>query len=511
MPRGPSLTQRLHLRQTQALVLTPQLQQAIKLLQLSNLELADYVAQELERNPLLEDDEGELHQPTLDGDGEAAETAAGPGLERDSTAITTDAGLPAEDEAPLDTDYENLWSSDAAGADSAAATAPFGSWRSGSRQADFDREPASLEQTLSQPKTLREHLLDQLNMDLLDPAERIIGVHLIDMIDEAGYLTADLASAAELLGCGLDRLEATLAKLQGFDPAGVFARSLKECLALELKDRNRLDPLMERLLDNLDLVARRDMAGLMKRCGVDAEDLGQMVAEIRCLSPKPGLAFDREVVQPIVPDVFVRQRPDGGWLIELNTETLPRVLVNERYYIEVVGAAKTTEERDYVTEQYSSANWLVKSLHQRGNTVLRVAGELVRRQDAFLIHGVQHLRPLVLRDVAEPLSMHESTVSRTITNKYMATPRGIYEMKYFFTSAVGSTTGGEVHSAEAVRHRIKELIENESADDVLSDDHIVDILGQDGVDIARRTVAKYRGTLKIPSSAQRRRLKKVLC
>lgn len=509
MPRGPSLSHRLDLRQTQVLVMTPQLQQAIKLLQLSNLEVAGYVAEELERNPLLEDDEGGPTPATPDNEADAAAIARGPGLEHDSTAISPEAGLPAEDKAALDVDRENLWPGAGAGASSPSAAAPLGSWPSGSRRSDFDDGPARLEETPSHPKTLREHLLDQLNVDLPDPTERILGAQLIDTIDEAGYLTADLASLAGLLGCSLDRLEAILAKLQRFDPPGVFARSLRECLALQLKERNRLDPLMECLLDNLDRVARRDMTGITKRWGVEAEDLADMLAEIRSLSPKPGLAFDREVAQPIVPDVLVRQHPDGGWLIELNAETLPRVLVNERYYTQVAGAARTKEERDYVSERYSSANWLVKSLHQRANTILRVARELIRQQNAFLVHGIRHLRPLVLRDIAEALSIHESTVSRVTTNKYMATPRGIYEMKYFFTSAIGSTVGGEAHSAEAVRHRIREFVENESANDVLSDDRIVEILNTEGVDIARRTVAKYREALKIPSSVRRRRLNRV--
>jgi RNA polymerase sigma-54 factor len=242
----------------------------------------------------------------------------------------------------------------------------------------------------------------------------------------------------------------------------------------------------------------------MRVCGIDAEDLADMVAEIKALDPKPGLAFDAPVAEPVIPDIFLRPQADGGWSIELNSETLPRVLVNTRYYTEVCGAAKRREEKDYLAERYQSANWLVKALHQRATTILKVAREIVRQQEGFLRHGVQHLRPLVLRDIAQEISMHESTVSRVTSNKYMATPRGIYELKYFFTSAISAASGGAALSAEAVRFRIKALIEGEG-DDVLSDDRIVAIMVKEGVDIARRTVAKYREAMHIPSSVQRRR------
>jgi len=302
-------------------------------------------------------------------------------------------------------------------------------------------------------------------------------------------------------------VETVLARLQKFDPAGVFARSLSECLALQLREKNRLDPAMQALLDNLDLLARRDMPGLMRVCGVDAEDIAEMAAEIRALDPKPGLAFESEVTQTLVPDVFVRPNTDGGWLVELNSETLPKVLVNARYHAKVAKGAKTKADKIYLSECLNSANWLVKSLDQRANTILKVASEIVRQQDGFFAHGVQHLRPLNLRTIAEAIDMHESTVSRVTSNKYIATARGIYEMKFFFSSAIASSDGGEAHSAEAVRSRIRDLIEAEKPDEILSDDRLVEILKGSGIDIARRTVAKYREGLKIPSSVQRRRLK----
>jgi RNA polymerase sigma-54 factor len=299
------------------------------------------------------------------------------------------------------------------------------------------------------------------------------------------------------------RVEATLKLMQDFDPPGIMARNLAECLALQLADRDRLDPAMRALIDNLPLLASRDAPALMKLCGVDAEDLAGMVAEIKALNPKPGLAFDQVEAEPVIPDVLVRPQA-GGFAIELNSDTLPRVLVNNRYYAEVLGSAKRKSDKDYLTDRYQQANWLVKALHQRATTILKVATEIVRQQEGFFRHGVQHLRPLVLRDIALAIEMHESTVSRVTSNKYMATPRGIYELKYFFTSSIAATGGGEALSAEAVRFRIKALIEAETAS-VLSDDRIVEILLAEGVDIARRTVAKYREAMRIPSSVQRRR------
>jgi RNA polymerase sigma-54 factor len=295
--------------------------------------------------------------------------------------------------------------------------------------------------------------------------------------------------------------------LQGFDPVGVGARDLAECLSLQLKARDRLDPAMQALLTRLDLVARRDMAQLTALCGVDAEDISDMIAEIRQLNPKPGLAFGSEPVTPVVPDVFVREGPDGSWSVELNSDTLPRLLVNNQYFGRVSRNNRDKDCKNYLADCLNSANWLVKSLDQRAKTILKVASEIVRHQDAFLTHGVRHLRPLNLRTIADAISMHESTVSRVTSSKYIATPRGLFELKYFFTASIQSTDGAESHSAEAVRDRIREMIENEEPREILSDDRIVSLLTADGVNIARRTVAKYREALRIPSSVERRRLK----
>ena len=475
-----ALTQRLDLRQTQALVMTPQLQQAIKLLQLSNLELAAYVETELAENPLLERD---------DGPGEAAPE-------------------PAPAETPLEAEAEDSekWHEEA-GSEGEGKLDLAGdpeAWRT--RAAAPDNDLPGLDQTLVRPETLRDHLLAQLSVELHEPADRLIGAHLIELVDESGYLTGELESVARILNCSLERVEATLKHLQRFDPPGVFARNLAECLAIQLIERNRFDPAMQRLVENLPLLANRDVMQLIRICGVDAEDLSLMIAELKALDPKPGLVFDQTEAQPLVPDIFLQPHPAGGWAVELNSDTLPRVLVNNRYYAEVRRGARGKDERDYLAERYQSANWLVKALHQRATTILKVAREIVRQQDGFLRHGIQHLRPLVLRDIAQEISMHESTVSRVTSNKYMMTPRGIFELKYFFTSSIAASpgNGGSAFSAEAVRFRIKALIDAEGHE-VLSDDRIVAILVGDGIDIARRTVAKYREAMHIPSSVQRRR------
>jgi RNA polymerase sigma-54 factor len=300
-----------------------------------------------------------------------------------------------------------------------------------------------------------------------------------------------------------------LAVLQGFEPVGVCARSVAECLALQLKDRDRYDPAMAALLDNLPLLAKHDMAALKRACGVDDEDLREMVAELRALTPRPGAAFGGEPAQSVVPDVHVREGLGGLWHVELNSDTLPRLLVDHRYHARVSGQSKTDQEKTFVTDCLAQANWLMKSLDQRARTILKVSSEIVRQQDAFLAFGVQHLRPLNLKTVAEAIGMHESTVSRVTSNKYMATPRGVFEMKFFFTSAIQSSEGGEAHSAESVRHKIRQLIDAEATEaEVHSDDRIVEILKEAGVDIARRTVAKYREAMRIPSSVERRRILK---
>jgi len=529
-----ALSPKLELRQSQSLVMTPQLMQAIKLLQLSNIDLLSYVEAELERNPLLErDDDDRSQEERRDAErstsaGEEEYSGAGAGAQ-DGPPDPDPNRDPANSESPgdlleaasggdvdaisnsLDTDFENVFD-----ADMPAAPAPAGGdqpvdsgWSSvrGDRQ-QIGSEGDLLESTVATSESLQDHLADQLAIAIADPTRRLIGRHLIDLVDESGYLTEQTAVTAERLGVDIGEIESILAVLQTFDPPGVCARDLAECLAIQLREQNRYDPAMQGLIENLDLLAKRDLAGLKRICGVDDEDMADMIGELRRLDPKPGQVFGSEPVQPVVPDVFVRARPDGSWQVELNSETLPRVLIDQSYYTTVSKSARSDTDRAFLSDCLQQANWLVRSLDQRARTILKVSTEIVRQQDAFLSQGVQHLRPLNLRTVADAIQMHESTVSRVTSNKYMATPRGIFELKYFFTTAIAATEGGEAHSAEAVRHRIKELIEAESADDILSDDAIVRVLRSGGIDIARRTVAKYREWLKIPSSVQRRREKR---
>ncbi|HZL41505.1 MAG TPA: RNA polymerase factor sigma-54 [Pseudolabrys sp.] len=505
-----ALSQRLEFRQTQGLVMTPQLMQAIKLLQLSSLDLAAYVEGELERNPLLEraNDEGEA--PAAGAEAEQAASAS-----EDTAAAASDDWIGQDMETSrssmeegLGTELENVFPDDGGEKNPAPETPPpaYSEW-SGVGTRNGDDGAYNLEAFVTAEITLAAHLAEQMALAIADPASRMIGQYLIDMVDDAGYLTGDLDTVAEKLGAPRANVEAVLAVLQTLDPPGVCARNLTECLAIQLRDRDRFDPAMRTLVEHLDLLAKRDLAALRRLCGVNEEDLADMMAEIRNLNPKPGLAFGSTMVQPIVPDVYVRAASDGTWQVELNSDTLPKVLISQRYYAQVSKTTRNDKDKTYLADCLQTATWLVRALDQRAKTILKVSSEIVRQQDAFFANGVQHLRPLNLKTVADAISMHESTVSRVTANKYMATTRGIFELKYFFTSSIASADGGEAHSAEAVRHRIRQLIDAETAADVLSDDTIVDKLREAGIEIARRTVAKYREAMRIPSSVQRRREK----
>lgn len=489
-----ALTQRLELKQGQSLVMTPLLQQSIKLLQYSNLELAAFVEAELEKNPLLERD------AALPDEAEEAPSDSGIGSTAPPDSAVDRMKLNGFDSAAeFDPDDSSYTDDTPRGGPPAAAAPPASGLPRGDRDPDLG--------TLAAVEvTLKAQLEVQLAMAGLPPPRRFIAEVLIDAVDDAGYLRADLAEIAHRLATPIAECEAVLVILQGFDPSGVFARSLPECLALQLKEQNRLDPAMQLMLTRLDLVARRDYTALSGLCGLDKSDIVEMIGEIRALDPKPGHAFASGQVETVVPDILLRGGA-MGWQIELNPDTLPRVLVNSAYYAEVSRAALSRESRLFLSECLNTANWLTKSLDQRAKTVLKVAQEIVRRQEAFLSHGLRHLRPLNLKAVADAIGMHESTVSRVTSNKYIETPRGIFELKFFFTSAIQSVDGGQAHSAEAVKDRIRELVENES-DDVLSDDRIVTILSADGIEIARRTVAKYRDALRIRCSVERRRLRR---
>jgi RNA polymerase sigma-54 factor len=515
-----ALAASLLLRQSQSLVMTPQLMQSIQLLQMTHLELTQFIENEVERNPLLEltsRDDGargdeafasENDYYSVNEERSGHDDGGVEGAYASDLYETATAGRAEAISDTLDASLDNVFPDDA-GPRAADAPELLGQWKS--MPGATDGEGYDLDDFVAGQTTLRDYLGEQVPFALASPVDRIIASHLIDQLDEAGYLTANIAETALKLGKPLAEVERVLDTLQQLDPPGVFARSLAECLAIQLRARDRFDPAMAALVGNLELLARRDFATLKRLCGVDEEDLIDMLAEIRKLDPKPGTRFQPGVSESVVPDIIVRAAPDGSWHIELNQETLPRVLVNNEYYTSVSRRTeRASEDQAFLNECLQNANWLTRSLDQRAKTIMKVATEIVRQQDAFLMHGVDHLRPLNLKTVADAIKMHESTVSRVTSNKYMLTPRGLFELKYFFTVSIGSSGGGESHSAESVRHRIRTMIAQEAPDGVLSDDDIVDILKKGGVDIARRTVAKYREAMNIPSSVQRRREKRAL-
>ncbi|MBI1359303.1 MAG: RNA polymerase factor sigma-54 [Alphaproteobacteria bacterium] len=490
-----ALAHRLQLRQGQSLVMTPQLQQAIKLLQLSNIELEEYVEAEIERNPLLQRGEKQ--------DGPEAPEAEKVSDKREEMRMDDAGQAAARDD--LDARNDDVYEADS----------PSEGMQGGpSAQLDWSRtasgkqlsEDFDLESITADEKTLRDHLADQLTMAGLTPADQLIASRLIEETDESGFMRGDLQEIADALGTDIEDVEAVLGVCQGFEPTGVMARNLQECLALQLKERDRLDPAMQCLLENLELAQRRDMKRLSEVCKVDQADVIDMLSELRALTPRPGAAFAGEAAPTVTPDVFVREMPNGSYSVELNADTLPRVLIDRSYYAEVSGLVRSETDKAFITECHASANWLIKSLDQRARTILKVASEIIRQQDGFFVSGVRALRPLNLKTVADAVEMHESTVSRVTSNKYMATPRGVFELKYFFSASIPSVQGGEAHSAEAVRHRIKDMVDQEDSESVLSDDQIVERLRAFGIDIARRTVAKYRESLRIPSSVERRRI-----
>ncbi|MGO9174156.1 MAG: RNA polymerase factor sigma-54 [Rhodomicrobium sp.] len=499
---------RLEPRQTQKLVITPQLRQAIKLLQLSAIELQSYIENEIRENPLLspgERPEDSVPSPTAvpeiatNGNGEADVPAFDA---RDSNAIEIDVDF--EPQSPGDAVYE-------ASAETGARESSFDAgveWTGpgGAPPSGEDYDPLA---TVSPPISLASHLNEQAQLAFSSAPDKFAAAYLIDLVDPSGYIRTPLEDVAAALSLEIEDAERILSVLQSFDPPGVCARDLAECLALQLKEKNRYDPYMERLLDNLDLIAACDFHRLRKICGVDAEDLREMIAELRQLNPKPGAGFDVAQAETLVPDVIVRRGPDGEWKAELNPNAAPSLAVDRAYYSSLKSRCRSDADRSYLSDRLASANWLVKSLEQRLSTILKVATAVVEEQSAFLDHGVRHLKPLNLRHIATKIGMHESTVSRVTSNKAIATPRGIFDMKYFFTSAIASAgASSETHSSEAVRDRIKEFILNEQPTGILSDDRIVTLLKAEGIDIARRTVAKYREALRIPSSAARRRQKR---
>lgn len=474
-----AIVPRLELKQGQNLTMTQQLQQSIKLLQMSSLEVTEFIEQELEKNPLLtvEGEEPEKGEETNQEPKEETHDEEHAAARDDEPTSGDDAHFDSEQYEPRIKTRDHDW-----------------------------EEGDSFESFTAKEKTLREFLLEQLHLAVTDPVKRIIGQHLIDLVDESGYIKDSTSSITNLLDCPDGLIDETFAILQSFEPIGVCARSLSECLALQLREKDRLDPAMEKLLANLDLVAKGDIKSLSKLCGVDEDDVKEMCAEIRRLNPRPAVGFQHETVHAIIPDVFLR-RSGEVWQIELNPAALPRVLVNRRYYTRIYGKTNDKKEKKYLSEQLATANWLIKALDSRAQTILKVATEIVKRQDEFFLYGIKYLKPLTLKEVADTVELHESTVSRVTNSKFISTARGNYEFKYFFNASIQSAGGGEGFSNKAVQFMIKEVIDQEKPGAILSDDAIVEKLAGRGIELARRTVAKYRELMKIPSSSVRKKEK----
>ncbi len=498
------MKQSLDLKLGQHLTITPQLQQAIRLLQLSSIELQQEIQEALESNPLLEENEREDEAAEVKNE---AETTTSENLNGDDTTSydETDA-LPTTDSGPdietgpgedSDTDWTDSFES---------MTAP-----TGSRSASDDDFP-DIDARNSPPQTLRDHLLWQMQMTPFSDNDKQIALALIDAINEDGYLSCKLEEIQQALGKHLhiefDEIEAVLHQIQNYDPIGVGARDLAECLQMQIKLLPPETPGLKAASDlatpqNLALLAGRDYTQLRRNLKLSAEDLQQVIQLIQSLNPRPGNSVTSSQASYIVPDIIVK-KIRGVWRADLNPDVSPKLRIN-RHYEKMIHRGDSSADNRYLQDQLQQARWFIKSLNSRNETLLKVARTIVDRQRAFFDHGAEAMKPLVLHDVAETVSMHESTISRVTTNKYMLTPRGIFELKYFFSSHVSTADGGTC-SATAIRSIIKKLVECETPTRPISDSKIAEILSEQGINVARRTVAKYRESMNIPPSNQRKSL-----
>lgn len=491
-----AITPKLEIKQSQSLLMTPQLRQAINLLQMSNLELSSVIEQELASNPLLEREDDFLNQ-----DNEKEQTI-------DDYASETEDNV----DTPLDIDIDNTFDDDGSDCEG-YETANDYDWQDYAKNKDKRHSPEEdydfFEQKLSSTKSLYQHLSEQIQISLADTKEKIIAFRLMSFLDESGYFRGDTKKIAAILHTEESNVTKVLNKLKEFEPSGIFAENLAECIALQLKEKDRLDIKMQTLLQNLDLLGKREYKRLQKKLNVDEDDLKEMILDIQSTNPKPALEYEQKETDYIIPDVFVRRNKYGEYYVELNSRSLPRVLIDQRYYKEIKRQSeKNKEAKKYLKTQSGSASFLIRALRQRADTILRVSEEIVKTQRDFFENGIESLKPMALKDIAEAVEMHESTVSRVTANKYMHTPLGIFELKYFFSSAAGSYSGEDNQSTTAIKHKIKQMIENEDPKKILSDDKISELLAREGLKVARRTVAKYRESLKIAPSSERKREKR---
>lgn len=490
-----AITPKLEIRQSQSLLMTPQLRQAINLLQMSNIELSELIDSELENNPLLEREETGTEDISL------PQTIDDYPDDRNSSP---------EDDLGSDIDYDNSFDdsgSDREGYENNDADYSWDDYNHGKKH-NTDEDFDYFEKKLSNEKSLYRHISEQIELTFTDKTDIAIARRLAEHLDDAGYFRGNTSEIAQTLKTSSAKVSSVLEKMKEFEPSGIFAENLAECLSIQLKDNNRFDPQIKILIENLPLLAERKFKELKKLCDADDEDLASMISDIKALSPKPAAAFDHDLTTYVIPDVFVRRNKSGEYHVELNQLSLPRVLINRRYYSEVQQKKLSGNDKRYLKQQIGSASFLVKSLHQRAETILRVSEEIVRAQQDFFEKGIEFLKPMTLRNIAENTEMHESTISRVTANKYMHTPRGLFELKYFFTQAAGMLSGDENTSTLSIKHKLKKLIDEEKSDNILSDDKLVELMAQNGIKIARRTIAKYREAMNIPSSAQRKREKR---
>ena len=477
------ISQNLKLKQSQSLVMTPQLQQAIKLLQLNNIELCDLVNKELEENPFLENKTTEIELNEFKKEENTENTVEafqnGESLKDDTSSL----------------DYENRWDQEI---------------KTNSGNNNFETlDPGSIaEQTVSEKVTLKTILRQQASVEFSESKEKLISEIIIDYIEPSGWLTKNLDDLADIIGCDNDTLEKIIRRMQKFEPTGVFAKNLSECLKIQLENKGILTEDMLLLIENFDMLARGEIKSLCKVCKISEIQLTENIKNIKKLNPKPGTIYTEDNEPIYHPDVIVKHK-NNSWEVELNNSTLPKIIVNEDYINELEKLTTKEGDKKFISESVTSARWLLKAIEQRNVTTLKISSEIVKQQKDFFEKGVSFLKPMILKDVAKKIGMHESTVSRVTTGKLMLTPRGIVEMKKFFTATINSTIKGESHSAASVRETLKNLITNEPLNNPLSDELIVIQLKKEGINLARRTVAKYRELLNIPSSSERRKMMKI--
>jgi len=478
------ISQNLKLKQSQSLVMTPQLQQAIKLLQLNNLELSNLINKELEENPFLENQNSE----------EAVDVQEEKTNEIDESFSSGE----SQSDEPKNEDYENRWD---------VETSSMNYSRNTNNES---LDPGSIvEQTYAEKVTLKSILTNQAHLEFSDEKDRRISEILIDYIEPSGWFLQSLDEIESFSGFESDAIESVLKRMQKFEPSGVFARNLKECLSIQLQNT---DPFSEKnitVVENLELLGEGNLKELQKITGMRDDELKESIKKIRLLNPKPGLKYSDENLDLLSPDVIVMKNNNDEWSVELNNSTLPKITVNNEYIREIESLKCNETDKKFISENINSAKWLIKAIEQRNITTLKISSEIINQQKEFFEKGKKFLKPMILKDVAKKIDMHESTVSRVTSNKLILTPRGIFEMKIFFSASINSMNDGESHSAASVRESLKKLITNEPLNSPFSDEALVSKLQLEGINLARRTVAKYRELLNIPSSSIRRRMMKI--